>query len=174
MNATTDVWLYPQTITSLSAQSSLPVDMHYDIPYVGTLLKDHGCEALSLDAPYYTLSRSSNSEPHTLKISGSSDSYVTTPAGSTDCEWPRLQRRATDPLDQPMGLEPSHNRSPCVSHGSIHAPTPVTSTWLAPATQSMAWSVAPSAPTQALPVREKPIKAKRKRHISDVENHNRS
>lgn len=148
--------------------------MHYDIPYVDTLVEDHGCEDLSLDTSYHTLPTSSDSEPHTLKINGSSDSYVTAPAGSTDCGWVRPRRRATDPLNQPMDLEPLHNSSPCISYGSIRAPAFVTSTWLVPATQSTACSVASSAPTQAQPIREKSAKAKRKRHILDVDNLDRS
>jgi len=185
MKSTTDFGLYSQTMTSLISQNSLPLDMDYDVPYAGTLVDHHDCNDPSLDTPYYTLSKSSGSNIYASQInfgnplvqgisSDNSDSYVTTPVGSTDYERPSLQYRATDSPLQPMDLDPSQDMSPCVSYGSIRAPAPITSAWLAPAAQSTACSIAHSAPTQALPVREKPIRAKRKRHISDVEHHDRS
>jgi len=185
MESTTDFGLYSQTMISLISQDPLPLDMDYDIPYAGTLVDHRGCDDPSLDTSYHTLSTSNGSNAYSSQInfgdplvqgisSDSSDSYVTTPVGSTDYERPSLQHRATSSLLQPRDLEPSYNMDPCVSYGSIRTPAPITSAWLAPAAQSTAWSIAHPAPTQALPTPEKPIASKRKRHTLEGDRNDRS
>jgi len=184
MNSITNFGLYPQTITSSVPQDSFPLDMDYDITYAGTLVGYHGCDDSSLDTPYHTLSTISDSNTYAPQInfgdplvqrisSDSLDSYMTTTVGSTDFERPSLQHRATDSPLQVMDLEASHNMSPCVSYGSIHASAPITPAWLAPATQSTAWPIAHSAPTQALPTPEEPTVFKRKRYILDGDRNDR-
>ena len=185
MNSTNDFGLYSQTSTSLIPQDSLPLDMDYDIPYACTLVDLHGCHDPSFDTPYYTLSTSSGSNTYASQInfgdplvqgisSDSSDSYVMTPVGSTDYERPGLQHRATGSPPQPIDLDPPYNMNSCVSYGSIHAPAPITSSWSAPAAQSTAWTIAHSAPTQALPTPEKPTVSTRKRHLLDGDRNDRS
>lgn len=66
MHANTDGGLYSQMNTSLITQDSLPLDMHYGLPYPGTLVEDYACGDPSLEMPYYTLSTSRDPDPHTF------------------------------------------------------------------------------------------------------------